>query len=122
MILFNKAEPFFNLLYLLNGMSDIIYKKGMQYSLSLFSIYLSRENEIKFLPFQFSNKMKINGKCLKMFHFHFKFSTSCFQVLFVILVLSYSTSILIDIKQFYGKNTYHKINIKTAIEIDTMSS
>ena len=41
MILFNKAEPFFNLLYLQNGMSDIIYKEAMQYAFPLFSLQKS---------------------------------------------------------------------------------
>ena len=79
MILFNKAEPFFNLLYLQNGMSDIIYKEAMQYALPLFSLYFSREKLNQISPLQFSRKMNINGKCLKMFHFHFKLQRHAFK-------------------------------------------
>ena len=79
MILFNKAEPFFNLLYLQNGMSDIIYKEAMQYAFPLFSLYLSREKLNQISPLQFSRKMKIDGKCLNCFIFISSFQRHAFK-------------------------------------------
>ena len=80
MILFNKVGPFFNLLYLLNGMSVIIYNSDMHYFyfcvIFFFFLWSYGENKKYAAPIFRSLQNEINGICLKMFHFHFNFSTS----------------------------------------------
>ena len=80
MILFNKVGPFFNLLYLLNGMSVIIYNSDMHYFyfcvIFFFFLWSYGENKKYASLIVRSQQNEINGKCLKMFHFHFSFSTS----------------------------------------------